>query len=64
MKCIKDTHAKAVTMKDIRASTNEKSMMENSGSRGGKYSRFIDFNKPELMSHSALYLLHSIYPLP
>ena len=38
--------------------------MENAGSRGGNYNRFIDFNKPELMLYLALYLLYSISPSP
>jgi len=38
--------------------------MENTGSRGGTYIRFVDFNTPELILHLALYLLHSFYPSP
>ena len=37
--------------------------MENEGSREVKYSRSVDFNKIELMSHFALCLLHSISTL-
>ena len=46
MKRTKETHAKAVTMDNITAWTNVKVVMVNVGSRGGKYNRFVDFNKP------------------
>ena len=46
MKQTKETHAKAVTMDDLTAWTNVKAVMENSGSRGGNYRRYVDFNKP------------------
>ena len=32
--------------------------------RGGRYSRFVDFSKDELMQHLSLYLLHGISPSP
>ena len=64
MKRTKETHDKAVTMDNITAWTNVKVVMVNVGSRGGKYNRFVDFNKPELMLHLALYLLRSISPSP
>ena len=47
-------------MDNIAAWMNVKAMMANEGYSGGKYSRPVDFNKTELMSHLALYLLHSI----
>ena len=64
VKRTKETHAKAVTMDNLTAWANIKAMMANAGSRGGKYSRLFEFNKPEIMSHLDLYLLHSIYPSP
>ena len=64
MKRTKETHAKAVTRDNLTAWTNIKETISNAGSRGGKYSRFVYCNKPELMSHLDLYLLHSIYPSP
>ena len=64
MKQTKETHAKAVTMEDLTVWANVKSMTENEGSIGGKYNRFVEFNKPVLMLHLALYLLHSIFPSP
>mmetsp|Transcript_29039 Transcript_29039/g.27937 ORF Transcript_29039/g.27937 Transcript_29039/m.27937 type:complete len:80 (-) Transcript_29039:3-242(-) len=60
----KEIHTKAVTIDDHKVWTNVKAMMENTGSRGGTYIRFVDFNTPELILHLALYLLHSFYPSP
>ena len=58
------THPKAVTMDELTAWTNTKALMLNAGVGGGKYSRFINFTKDEIMSHLGLYLLHSISPSP
>ena len=60
----KDTHPKAVCIDDLNSWTNTKAMMLNAGSRGGKYYRYNDFSKSELMSHLALYLLHGVSPSP
>ena len=62
MKQTKNTHAKAVKMSNSKAWTNTKAMMVSSGSRSGNYNRFVDFDKPEITSYLALYLLHSISP--
>ena len=51
-------------MDDLTPLMNVKAMVVNSVSRGGKYIRFFYFNTPEIMSHLALYLLHSISPSP
>jgi hypothetical protein len=63
-KCDKYTHEKAVTMDDLTVWLNVKAVIANAGSRGGKYSRFKDFTKPELMSHLSLYLYHALSPSP
>ena len=62
MKRTKETHAKAVKMGDLTEWTDVKTMMANEGSRVGKYSGFVGFNKTELMLHLDIYLLHSISP--
>ena len=46
MKQTKETHAKAVAMNDLAVWKNTEAMIINLGLGGGKYSRFIDFNKP------------------
>ena len=64
MRQTKDTHAKAVTMDNLTTWTNTKVMMENTGSRGSEYYRFVNYNKHVIMLHLALYLLRSISPSP
>ena len=49
-------------MSNLAVWKNIKIMMENAGVGGSKCYQFVDFNKPELMSHLALHLLHSISP--
>ena len=51
-------------MNDPTAWLNVKTMMANTGKRGGKYTGFKYFTKRELMAHLGVYLLHSIYPSP
>ena len=58
------THPKAVTCDDLTGWFNIKAMMLGAGKRGGKYKDFSDFNKQELMTHLAVYLLHAISPSP
>jgi len=60
----KNTNPKAVTMDEYTAWTNTKAMMMNAGVGGGKYARFVNFSKDEMMSHLSLYLLHGISPSP
>ena len=61
---VKGTDPKQVTVDELTSWTNTKAMICNAGKRGGRYSRFVDFSKPELMQHLALYLLHGISPSP
>ena len=37
-----------------------KATIANGGKRGGRYIRFVNFSKVELMQHFLLYLLHGI----
>ena len=60
----KNTHPKTVTIDELTSWTNTKAMIANAGKRGGKYNRFVDFSKAELMQHLSLYLLHGISPSP
>ena len=51
-------------MHNLTSWTNTKAMIANAGKRGGRYKRFVNFNKDELMQHLSLYLLHGISPSP
>ena len=53
---IRNTYPIAVTLEDLNAWTNTKAMVLNTGSRGGKYSCFVDFNTHEIMPHISISL--------
>jgi len=60
----KNTHLKAVKVDELTSWTSTKAMIANDGKRGGRYNRFVDFSKAELIQHLSLYLLHGISPSP
>ena len=60
----KNTHPKTVTIDELTSWTNTKAMIANAGRRGGRYGRFVDFSKVELMKHLSIYLFHGISPSP
>ena len=57
-------YPKDVTIDELTSWKNAKEMIDNTRKKGGRYNRFIDFSKTELMQHLLLYLLHGISPSP
>ena len=53
-----------MTIEEFQSWTNTKSVMENTGRRGGKYKGFKYLTKKEMMAHLGVYLLHGISPAP